>query len=114
MATEQQSRQTRRGARVFIRIPVQIKAVGQDGSEVNEAAEAEVVSRFGALLRTRRPLKKNSDISVTNGFSKEVVTFRVVWLGEKQSDGRWDIGVEATDLHEDFWGIRFPSANVKG
>ncbi len=113
MATEPQLRETRRGARVFIRIPVQIKAVGQDGREVNEAAEAVVVSPFGALLRTATPLKTNSDISVTNGFSKEVETFRVAWLGDK-SDGRWDIGIEAANPREDFWGIRFPPANVKG
>ncbi len=114
MPTDFQMREKRRGERVLIRIPVQLKAVGQDGSEVNEPAETVAVSRFGALLRTSALLKKGSDLSVTNGFSGEAEKFHVVWLGEKPSEGRWDIGIEAANPREDFWGIRFPSAITKG
>jgi hypothetical protein len=113
MATELQLREKRRGDRVLIRIPVQVKAEGEDGSAVDEPAETVVVSRYGALLRTTKPLEKGSYLTLTNGFSREVEKFRVVWLSEKQPDGQWDVGVEATNPQEDFWGIRFPPATPK-
>jgi hypothetical protein len=113
MATELQMREKRRGERVLIRIPIEIKGVGEDGSAVNGPAEAVVVSRYGALLRTTTLPKKGSDLTITHGFSKEVENFKVVWLPEKQSDGGWDVGVEAGNPREDFWGIRFPPASPK-
>lgn len=108
MSSESQMRERRRGERVLIRVPVQLHGVAQDGSELKEAAEAVVVSRFGALLRTHTPLQKGSSLTVTNGFSMETEKFRVVWVSDKPTDERWDVGVEAADPREDFWGIRFP------
>ncbi len=113
MATELQLREKRRGERVLIRIPLEINGVGEDGSAVSEPSETVVVSRFGAMVRTATPLKKGSHLTVTNGFSKEVEKFRVAWLGEKQSDGRWDVGIEAASPREDFWGIRFPPVSSR-
>ncbi len=109
MATEAQRRDTRRGGRVLIRVPVRVRGITQEGGRVEETAEAFVVSRYGALLRTSTLLQMNSPLTVTNGFSHEAESFHVVWLGEKQPDGRWEIGIEADNPREDFWGIRFPS-----
>jgi len=113
MSSESQMRERRRSERVLIRVPIQVRGVAPDGSELKEEAEAVVVSRFGALLRTNKPLKKGSGLTVTNTFSREAEEFRVVWVSEKQPDGRWDVGVEAVHPREDFWGIRFPPATVK-
>ena len=109
MATEAQRRDTRRGGRVLIRVPVRVRGITQDGGRVEETAEAFVVSRYGALLCTSTLLQMSSPLTVTNGFSHEAESFRVVWLGEKQPDGRWEIGIEADNPREDFWGIRFPT-----
>ena len=108
MVSELKLRETRRGERVLIRIPVHLKGVGLDGSEVNEPAEAVIVSRYGALVRVVSRLQKGSELTLTNGFTQEVETFRVVWLADKQAEDRWDIGIEAIHPREDFWGIRFP------
>jgi len=109
MATEAQRHDTRRGERVLIRLPVRIRGVSPEGSKVEETAEAFVVSRYGALLCTSTLLQINSPLTVTNGFSREAESFRVVFVGEKQPDGRWEIGIEAVNPRADFWGIRFPS-----
>jgi regulator of protease activity HflC (stomatin/prohibitin superfamily) len=113
MATDLKLREKRRGERVLIRVPVHLQAVGEDGSEIIEPGEAVVVSRFGALLRTVSRLKKASTLSVTNGFTQETEKFKVVWVADKQTEGRWDTGVEADSPREDFWGIRFPPKEIK-
>ncbi len=99
----------RRDDRVLIRVHVQVRAVAQDGRQVDEAAETAVVSRFGALLRTRSRLKEGSLLTLKLRSSENPHEFRVVWLGDKQGDGRWEVGVEALQPQEEFWGIRFPS-----
>ncbi len=103
----------RRDDRVLIRVPVQVRAVAHDGRQVDEAAETAVVSRFGALLRTRSQLKEGSHLTLTIRSSQDPHEFRVVWLGDKQGDGRWEVGVEALQPQEEFWGIRFPSKSPR-
>jgi len=102
----------RRGERVSIRVSIQVRGLREDNSKADEAAEAVVVSRFGALLRMHSPVKMGSALPLTNSLSKEEEVFRVVWIGERQPAG-WDIGVEAANPREDFWGIRFRSQGRK-
>ena len=113
MSTELQMREKRRGERVLIRVPVKVRGVAQDGREVTETAETAVVSRYGALLCLPTLLKIGSTVNVTNGFSQEAEQFRVAWLADKQTDGRWDTGIEALNPRDDFWGIRFPPRDRK-
>lgn len=113
MVFEPKKLQKRRDERVLIRVPVEVRAVAQDGREVDETAETAVISRFGALLRTRSRPKEGSTLTLKTRFSEDAQEFRVVWLGEKQGDGRWEVGVEAVNPHEDFWGIRFPTKPPK-
>ena len=113
MATDLKLGEKRRGERVLIRIPVQVQGKAQDGREVVEAAETAVVSRFGALIRIPVLLSMGSTLTITNQFSHEAEQFRVAWVGNKAVEGRWDIGVEALNPRDDFWGIRFPPAHRK-
>lgn len=110
MPSDLKYQEKRRSDRVLIRVPVQVKAVAHDGQEVAEDAETAVVSRFGALIRIPSLLKMGSTLRLTNHYSQLTETFKVVWLAEEQTDGRWDTGVEAQSPQEDFWGIRFPTA----
>ena len=103
----------RRGERVLISISIQVRGLREDNTKVDEGAEAIVVSRFGALLRMGSLLKMGSALTATNSLSKEEEVFRVAWIGERRPDGRWDIGVEAANPREDFWGIRFPAQKRK-
>ncbi len=111
MPSDARIHEKRRGERVLICVPVQVKAVGQDNRPVEEDAETAVVSRFGALIRVTSLLKMSSTLEVTHGFSHEKETFRVVWVAEERTEGRWDTGVEAVTPVEDFWGIHFPTAS---
>jgi len=104
-----EKQEKRRGERVLIRIPVQVRGVGHDGGEVIESGETMLVSRSGALLRMASLLKLNSPLAVTNNLSKETAPFRVAWVAEVKVDDRWEIGIEAANAREDFWGIRFPA-----
>ncbi len=103
----------RRSERVLLRIPVQIRGVAEDGSAVTESAQTVVVSRFGALLRVASRLKLASPLSITHGLSQQAEEFKVVWISDKQDEGRWDIGVEAATTVEEFWGVRFPTAPTR-
>jgi len=107
MAAKREYSKHRRSERMLLRIPVRVYAT-VDGMQVNESAEAVIISRYGALLRTTSALKLNTTIEVLNAFSQEIAKFRVVWTSEKRREGKYDIGVEIVSRREDFWGIPFP------
>ena len=108
-----EKQEKRRGERVLIRIPVRVRGVGHDDGEVVESAETTLVSRSGALLRMASLLKLNSPLAVTNNLSRETEAFRVAWVAEVKVDDRWEIGIEAANPQEDFWGIRFPASKER-
>lgn len=99
----------RRGPRVVMRVPIEVRGIAEDGSEFEEDMHTSVVGSVGAMIRTSRSLQMNSEVSVTNRFSQQTQQFRVAWIGEKQADGSWEIGLEALQPLDDFWGVRFPS-----
>lgn len=111
MASEPKIRERRRGERVLIRVAIKIYGIGKDGKHVNEDAEAVVISRIGALVRAVTPLKPGSSLEVRHGLSQETERFRVVWVGERAKEGRFDMGIELIETREEFWGIRFPPAD---
>lgn len=106
-----QSERRRRSGRVIIRVPVEIQGTAQDGSPFQESTHTGVIGGFGALVHSSRALQMGTEVEVTNRFSQQTAKFRVVWIGEQLSDGFWEIGIEALQPLEDFWGVRFP---VKG
>lgn len=113
MSSGPEKQEKRRSERVLIRVPIRIRGVGHDGREVVEPAETTVVSRSGALLRTSSLLKLDSPLAVTNDLSRATANFRVAWIAEIKHDGLWEIGIEAADAREDFWGIRFPASKER-
>lgn len=108
MASDLKTRERRRGDRVLIRVPIKIYGIGKDGKHVNEDAQAIVVSRTGALVRTVTPLKPGSSLEVRHGHSQQTERFRVVWVSERSKEGKFDAGIELHEPREEFWGIRFP------
>jgi hypothetical protein len=103
-----QPERRRRSGRVVIRIPVEIQGTAQDGTPFQESTHTGVIGGFGALIYPSSALKMGTDVAVTNRFSQQTARFRVVWVGEQQSDGFWEVGIEALQPLEDFWGVRFP------
>ncbi len=108
MSLEQQQREHRRGERVLLRVPTQVRGTGADGKPFDVKAETVMVSRFGALLRVPVKPKKGTTLKATNIFSSQTEEFRVAYVAEFQTEGKWDAGVEAVNPRDDFWGIRFP------
>jgi hypothetical protein len=111
MSIESKVRERRRGERVLIRVAIEIHGTGKDGKPVHGPAEAVVVNRNGALLRTAQPLKQGSTLEVLQGGTEaKPMAFRVVWCSDRPREGRYDIGVELLEHREELWGIRFPPA----
>ena len=98
----------RRGERVLMRVPVELRGTAADGSMVEESAHTGVIGSLGAMVRTSRSLKIGTEVVLTNRFSQQTARFRVVWIGEQQTDGLWEIGIESLVPLDDFWGVRFP------
>lgn len=114
MASEPKIHERRRGERILLHIPVHISGTSKDGKHINETSLVVAVSRNGALLRTKTPLKPASTVDVIQGQSAAALTFRVVWGSERAREGQFDVGVELTEPREEFWGIRFPSPDRAG
>ena len=98
----------RRSERVLLRVPVKIYGKLKDGRRLEEDAEAVIVSRHGALLRSTLAFQTGATIDLLNKFSQKQVSFRVIWCCEIPASGRWDVGVESGTVAGDFWGIHFP------
>ena len=114
MASEPKIHERRRGERILLQMPVHISGTSKDGKRVNETSLVVAVSRNGALLRTKAPLKQGSTVDVIQGRAEKALTFRVVWGSERAREGQFDVGVELTEPREEFWGIRFPSPDRVG
>jgi hypothetical protein len=104
-----QPEKRRRSGRVAIRIPVEVQGTAQGGREFQESTHTGVIGGFGAMIQTSQALEIGSEVLITNRFSQQTARFCVVWAGEQLPDGFWEIGVEALQPLDDFWGVRFPS-----
>ncbi len=113
MASSGSPANRRRGERVLLRIPIKVYAVGEDGKPFNEEAETAVVSRFGALVRLKVPVKRGSTMEVMNGYSGQIEKFRVAWRADAPREGKYEVGIELVAPREEFWGLRFPEATPK-
>jgi len=108
MPSEQDYREKRRSERVLIRVPIEVKGETVDGQGLQDVGYTAVVNRHGALVLLTARLNPDSQLTLTNKFTQETETFRVIWSGEKPTEGRYEAGIEALNPREDFWGIRFP------
>ena len=93
---------------MLMRVPVEVCGTAEDGSVPEESTHTGVVGALGAMVRTSRLLQMGTEVVVTNRFSQQTAKFRVVWVGEQNTDGLWEIGIESLLPLEDFWGVRFP------
>ena len=108
MATARAMIERRRASRVLIRIPIKIFSNDLQGQPLDTPAEAIAVSRYGALLRVPYSPALGSQIEILNGHSQETREFRVVRIGNTDTDGLFELGVEILYPMRNFWGIQFP------
>jgi hypothetical protein len=93
---------------VLLRVPVEVRGTARDGRAIEEDAHTGGVGPLGAMVRTSSPLQMGTEVVLTNRFSQQTASFRVVWVGEQQTDGLWETGIESFVRLDDFWGVRFP------
>jgi hypothetical protein len=100
----------REGARVVMRVPVEVRGTGADGIQLEESTYTGVVGVLGAMILLSRMLQIGTELELTNRFSQQTAKFRVAWVKDhRDGEELWETGVESLRPLDDFWGVRFPS-----
>lgn len=102
----------RRSGRVNIGCPVRISGVLPNDRPFAEDARIVTLSKFGAKMRTRIPLKVGMQIKVQPLLGEKSGIFKVVWVGREGSPRAGEVGVEHTGETAEILGINFPEANA--
>ncbi|MGD0221339.1 MAG: hypothetical protein ABSF71_03310 [Terriglobia bacterium] len=102
----------RRSGRVNIGCPVRISGVLSNDMPFAEDARIVTLSKFGARMKTRIPLKVGMHIKVQPLLGKNSGIFKVVWVGREGSPRAGEVGVEHSKETADILGINFPDANA--
>jgi hypothetical protein len=99
----------REGARVVMRVPVEVCGTAVDGIPLEESTHTGVVGVLGAMIWTSRMLQIGTEVEITNRFSQQTAKFRVAWVKDhRDGEELWETGVESLRPLADFWGVRFP------
>jgi hypothetical protein len=98
----------RQGARVVMRVPVEVRGVAADGNPLEESTHTGVVGVLGAMIWTSRMLQYGTEVELTNRFSQQTARFRVAWIKDQRDGELWETGLESLRPLDDFWGVRFP------
>ena len=98
----------RRSTRVNIGCPVRVS--GMLANHVPFAEEARIVtlSKFGARLRTRIPLKVGMQVKLEPLLGANAGVFKVVWVGRDGTPRAGEVGVESATEVAPVLGINFP------
>jgi hypothetical protein len=98
----------RQGARVVMRVPVEVRGTAADGKPLEESTHTGVVGVQGAMIWTSRMLQIGTEVELTNRFSQQTAKFRVAWVKDRQEGQLWETGIESLQPLDDFWGVKFP------
>jgi hypothetical protein len=103
-----QFKKQREGARVVMRVPVEVRGTAADGNPLEESTFTGVVGVLGAMIWTSRKLQIGTEVELTNRFSQQTAKFHVAWAKDEREGELWESGVESLQPLDDFWGVRFP------
>jgi len=101
----------RRSARVNIGCPVRISGMLANQVPFAEDTQIVTVSKFGAKLKTRLPLKVGMQIRVQPQRTEKSGIFKVVWVGREGTARAGEVGVEYPGEIASILGINFPDSN---
>jgi hypothetical protein len=76
-----------------------------------ENAQIVTISKFGAKLKTRIPLKVGMQVKVEPLLGKNSGVFKVVWVGREGTPRAGEVGVEYAREVAKILGINFPQPN---
>jgi len=100
---------TRRSTRIHIGCPVAISGKLLNNIPFKEEARVVTVSRYGAKLLTRLPLKIGMNVKIQPLLGKTAGVFKVVWVGREGTPRAGEVGVEYVGKVLDLLGVIFPS-----
>ncbi|HMD84243.1 MAG TPA: hypothetical protein VKO18_06030 [Terriglobia bacterium] len=110
MAKTTSSLPVRRSARVNIACPVRISGLLANNVPFAEETRIVTLSKYGAKLKTRFPLKVGMQVKVQPLQGKNSGVFKVVWVGREGSLRAGEVGVEYARETANILGINFPEA----
>jgi hypothetical protein len=98
----------RRRNRVKMVLAVRVVGASENGSQFSELIHTLDIAADGARLggMERVPVQKGDIIELRRKTRRG--HFRVMWVGEKGSRRSGHVGVQAVDVHSDFWGVEVP------
>jgi hypothetical protein len=98
----------RRSARVNLGCPVRISGTLPSHASFEEDAKIVTLSKFGAKIKTRVPLKVGMQVKVQPLMSEKSGVFKVVWVGREGTPRAGEVGVEYPQEVAGILGINFP------
>ena len=102
----------RRSTRVNIGCQVRISGMLANHVPFAENAQIVTLSKFGAKLRTRIPLKVGMQLKVEPLRGSNSGVFKVVWVGRDGTPRAGEVGVEHATEVAGVLGINFPEQNL--
>jgi len=104
----------RKSERLLLTIPLRVKGLDATGHDFEGDASTISLSRCGARIRLKHPLKVGQTIRIMNLTTKCTTEFRVVGPTEPYGEAGGEYGVETLDPETDIWRIYFPPVAEKG
>lgn len=98
----------RRSARVNIGCAVKISGMLANHVPFTENTQIVTVSKFGAKLKTRIPLKVGMHVKVEPLRGEKSGVFKVVWVGREGTPRAGEVGIEYAREIAEILGIKFP------
>jgi hypothetical protein len=95
---------TRKELRMSAVVPIRINGINEDGEPIHCIAHTLNVSRRGARIAgVNITLRLGVVVRIIRGRAN--AAFKVVWLGDKETNSMGQIGVEALEVVSNFWGL---------
>jgi hypothetical protein len=95
---------TRKEKRLSAVVPIRINAINEAGEPIHCLAHTLNVSRRGARLAgVTLPLRAGMVVRIVRGRAN--ATFKVAWVGDKETNSLHQIGVESLEMVSNFWGM---------
>lgn len=112
MAKTTSSPPLRRSIRVNIGCPVRISGRLANNMPFVEETHIVTVSKFGAKLKSRVPLKVGMQVKLEPLRGKKSGVFKVVWVGREGTVRAGEVGIEYYEPIASILGINFPEQNA--
>lgn len=97
----------RRSARIYLRVPVHLSGTFPDGKPFSEDTHIVSISKYGAKLSSRLPLRVGMQVKVKPKKGHDSAMFRVAWLGASGSPRAGEVGIEYVRV-SNLLGVAFP------